>query len=210
MSKWIYDSAYRLTSPFGMRVHPITRKPKFHRGIDLVVVPGNGPLYAFVGGIVTHAKQGVAYSGIPAEMGIVVAVKDAKGYLHLYAHLSSANVKVGQTVKRGEMIGRQGTTGASTGNHLHYEIRKISSPSFGWTSTEAGVVEPTKYLQDYYKGATPLTPPKEEKPKMKSADANKIIPFLSAAYALAQDKESRDEIHRLANELRVASGQPKQ
>lgn len=56
MSKWIYDSAYRLTSPFGMRVHPITRKPKFHRGIDLVVVPGNGPLYAFVG-VLSHMQS---------------------------------------------------------------------------------------------------------------------------------------------------------
>jgi murein DD-endopeptidase MepM/ murein hydrolase activator NlpD len=211
MSNWSYDPAYRLTSPFGMRMHPIYKVPKFHRGIDLVVTPGNGTLYAFVAGVVTHAKQGVAFSGIPAEMGIVVAIKDDKGYLHLYAHLSSANVKLGQKVVRGQVIGRQGTTGVSTGNHLHYEIRKAASPSFGWTATEAGVVEPTKYLQDYYKVAEPVkVPSKEEEPLLKAADANKIIPFLSAAYAVAKDKASRDELNRLANELREASGQAKQ
>ncbi|MOA56576.1 hypothetical protein D3C78_1805790 [compost metagenome] len=95
---------------------------------------------------------------------------------------------------------------------MHYEIRKKASPSFGWTATEAGVVEPTKYLQDYYKAAAPVVtqPVKEEKPKMKAEDANKIIPFLSAGYAVAQDKASRDEFKRLANELRIASGQPTQ
>lgn len=211
MTQWAFDSDYRLTSPFGNRMHPILKVIKFHRGVDLVVAPGNGPLYAFVAGEVTHAKQGVAYSGIPAEMGIVVAIRDDKGFLHLYAHLSAATVKVGQKVDRGQMIGRQGTTGASTGNHLHYEIRKSASPSFGWTATEAGVVEPTKYLQDYYKSAAPVVvPSKEEKPLLKPADANKIIPLLSAVYGVAMDKATRDEAHRLANELRIASGQPKQ
>ncbi|OBZ08036.1 M23 family metallopeptidase [Bacillus sp. FJAT-26390] len=213
MSNWGYDPSYRLTSPFGMRMHPVLHVNKFHRGVDLVVTPGNGPLHAFVAGTVMYAKQGVPGIGIPAEMGIVVAIKDDKGFLHFYAHLSAAAVKVGQKVACGQVIGYQGTTGASTGNHLHYEIRKKASPSFGWTSTEAGVVEPTKYLQEYYKAAAPVVVPpvKEEvKPKMKAEDANKIIPFLSAAHALAQDKASRDEAHRLANVLREASGQPKQ
>ncbi|OMF35252.1 hypothetical protein BK133_11120 [Paenibacillus sp. FSL H8-0548] len=162
MANWDYDSNYRLTSPFGMRDHPIKMIPIFHRGVDLVVTPGNGPLYAFVAGTVIYAKQGIPGIGIPAEMGIVVAIKDDKGYLHLYAHLSAAVVKVGQQVLRGQKIGNQGTTGASTGNHLHYEIRKTASPSFGWTVTEAGVVEPTKYLQDYYKVAAPVVEPQKE------------------------------------------------
>ncbi|MOA67309.1 Peptidase family M23 [compost metagenome] len=52
-----------------------------------------------------YAKEGVPGIGIPKEMGIVVAIKDDKGYLHVYAHLSAAVVKVGQTVERGQMIG---------------------------------------------------------------------------------------------------------
>ncbi|MGG1638244.1 M23 family metallopeptidase [Paenibacillus sp. NRS-1760] len=212
MSNWIYDPSYRLTSPFGMRMHPILKVNKFHRGVDLVVTPGNGPLHAFVEGTVMYAAMGKPGIGIPAEMGIVVAIKDDKGYLHLYAHLSTAVVKVGQKVAKGQAIGNQGTTGSSTGNHLHYEIRRAATPRHGWTDTEAGVVEPTKYLQDYYKAAAPIVvPPKVEvKPMLKPEDANKIIPFISAAYGLAKDKASRDEAHRLANELRTASGQPKQ
>jgi len=209
MSNWSYDPSYRLTSPFGMRMHPVLHVNKFHRGVDLVVTPGNGPLHAFVAGTVMYAGLGKPGIGMPAEMGIVVSIKDDKGFLHLYAHLSVAAVKVGQKVARDQLIGRQGTTGASTGNHLHYEIRKTASPSFGWTATEAGVVEPTKYLQDYFKAAAPVVvPPKVEvKPMLKPEDANKIIGFLKAGYGATEDKEARNEYNRLANELRIASGQ---
>lgn len=97
MSNWSYDPTYRLTSPFGLRIHPVSKVPKFHRGVDLVITPANGPLYAFVAGIVVHSNHGIAYSGIPAEMGIVVAVRDDRGFLHLYAHLSAAVVRVGDS-----------------------------------------------------------------------------------------------------------------
>jgi hypothetical protein len=92
--------------------------------------------------------MGVTGSGF-GNYGNVVAIRDAKGFLHVYAHLSAIVVKVGQTVERGQMVGRQGTTGLSTGEHLHYEVRKACSPSFGYTPTEAGVVEPTAYLQAF-------------------------------------------------------------
>ncbi|MEY8748643.1 M23 family metallopeptidase [Bacillales bacterium AN1005] len=144
-----------------MRVHPVSGVNKFHRGIDLVVSPADGPIYAFVAGEVMHAKMGVSGSGF-GNYGIVVAIRDDKGYLHVYAHLSAAGVKVGQQVKRGQLIGKQGSTGISSGAHLHYEVRKAASPQYGYTPTEAGVVEPTKYLTDYYgqapvKGAKPVT-----------------------------------------------------
>ncbi|WP_138751135.1 M23 family metallopeptidase [Paenibacillus sinopodophylli] len=215
MSNWTYDPKYRLTSPFGMRMHPKLHVNKFHRGVDLVVTPGNGPLHAFVAGTVLYAKLGVPGIGIPAEMGIVVAIKDNKGCLHIYAHLSAAIVKVGDKVTKGQMIGKQGTTGASTGNHLHYEVRKAAAPLYGWTATEAGVVEPTQYLQDYYKAVAPVVAPaKEEKAKMKAVDANKIITrFLSPAWNDAKkkgDSAGMLEANRLANELRIASGQPVQ
>jgi hypothetical protein len=140
---------YRLTSPFGYRIHPVDHVKRFHRGVDLVTAPSNGPIRAFVGGKVLHAKMGAVGSGF-GNMGNVVAVMDNTGHLHVYAHLSSVAVEVGQTINQGDAVGNQGSTGKSTGPHLHYEVRKASSPSFGWTQTEAGVVEPTKYLQDYY------------------------------------------------------------
>lgn len=192
---------YKLTSPFGYRIHPVYKTRKFHKGVDLVVTPSNGPLYAFVAGEVVHAKDGVKDSGF-GGYGITVAIKDAKEYLHCYAHLSATEVKVGQKVERGQLIGRQGSTGVSTGPHLHYEIRKKSSPSYGYTESESGVVEPTQYLIDYYA---------KELPKVEKEDANKIINnYLKPAYATAKTQAEKQEIGRLADSLRVASGQPKQ
>jgi len=201
--------SYRLTSPFGYRIHPVYKVKKFHKGVDLVTTPSTGPLYAFVAGEVTHAKEGTKGSGF-GGYGIVVAIKDDKGYLHCYAHLSMATVKVGQKVERGQMIGRQGNTGVSTGAHLHYEIRKKCTPSFGYTETESGVVEPTKYLQDYYAGASVPVVDKGEI-EMDVVDVNKIIDkYLKPAWGAAKKTAEKQEIGRLADTLRVASGQPKQ
>ncbi|HBU81778.1 MAG TPA: hypothetical protein DEF35_09080 [Paenibacillus sp.] len=174
-------NGYRITSPFGMRTHPVSGLQKFHRGIDLVVNPSDGPIYAFVDGEVMHAKMGVSGSGF-GNYGIVVAIKDDKGYLHVYAHLSAAGVKVGQQVKRGQLIGKQGSTGISSGAHLHYEVRKACTPQFGYTATEAGVVEPTQYLINYY-GQTPV---KEDKPvtqPVTTRDINVPSKWAEAAWA---------------------------
>lgn len=192
---------YQLTSPFGYRIHPIYKTKKFHKGVDLVTTPSTGPIYAFVAGEVIHAKEGVKGSGF-GGYGIVVAIKDRNGFLHCYAHLSMTTVKVGQKIERGQMIGRQGSTGITTGPHLHYEIRKKSSPLFGYTETESGVVEPTQYLTDYYG---------EKMPMLEIKDANSIIEkYLKPAYGAATTREERKEIGRLADSLRIASGQPKQ
>ncbi|OAB34271.1 hypothetical protein PMSD_14995 [Paenibacillus macquariensis subsp. defensor] len=199
--------SYRLTSPFGYRIHPVYKVKKFHKGVDLVTTPSTGLLYAFVAGEVTHAKEGTKGSGF-GGYGIVVAIKDDKGYLHCYAHLSMVTVKVGQRVERGQMVGRQGNTGVSTGAHLHYEIRKKCMPSFGYTETESGVVEPTKYLQDYYAGVS--VPVDKGEIEMKATDANKIInTYLKPAYDTAKTAADKKEMGRLADELRVASGQAK-
>nr|WP_244988090.1 M23 family metallopeptidase [Paenibacillus xylanexedens] len=159
----IQFEGYRLTSPFGWRIHPVHKTRKFHKGVDLVVSPSNGPLYAFVGGEFLHAKMGVTGSGF-GNYGNTVAIWDDMGYLHIYAHMSSVSVTVGQRVKYGGKIGNQGSTGISAGPHLHYEIRKKTSPSFGFTVDESGVVEPTQYLINYYrqqptvdKGEEPMT-----------------------------------------------------
>lgn len=149
---------YRVTSPYGWRNHPITKKRAFHTGIDLVK-SHKAPIQAFIGGKVLFAgfgKTGTGFGGY----GNVVLIGDSNGRGHVYAHLDSVSVKVGQTVKAGQTIGRQGNTGNSTGSHLHYEIRKKaeSKPPYGWIADRANnCVEPTKYVETY---TTPKKPAK--------------------------------------------------
>ncbi|MBO9596710.1 MAG: M23 family metallopeptidase [Cohnella sp.] len=154
---------YRITSPFGPRIHPVTHNPHFHTGIDLVK-SHKAPIGAFVAGKVVHAGEGKLGTGF-GNMGNVVAVKDDRGCLHCYVHLDSVSVKVGQAIERGQEIGKQGSTGKySTGSHLHYEIRKKSEPSFGWIESEPDrCYEPTQYLIDYYKAKDDEPMTKEEK-----------------------------------------------
>lgn len=142
---------YRVTSQYGLRRSPINGNQEFHPGIDLVK-GHREPIYAFVAGEVMFAGEGESGSGF-GGYGIAAAIRcPITGHLHVYAHLDSAGVRVGQKVERGQLIGRQGTTGQSTGSHLHYEIRKTSSPQFGWRADRANnTFEPRAYLQEFYK-----------------------------------------------------------
>lgn len=135
-----YYRGYRVTSPYGNRTHPITRKPEFHKGIDLVIAH-QSPIKAFVGGTVVHAKVGISGSGF-GNYGNVVAIKGKDGYITMYAHLHAVKVKTGQVVTAGTVIGTQGNTGASAGSHLHFEVRSKSTPSFGYGTH----VNPVTYL----------------------------------------------------------------
>lgn len=99
---------------FGMRMHPVFRDWRFHHGLDLTARHGT-PVYATGEGLVTLAK----YSG---GYGQVVFVNHGYGFETRYAHLSKIKVSEGQKVKRGELLGLVGSTGTSTGPHLHYEV----------------------------------------------------------------------------------------
>ena len=139
---------YLITSPFGFRNEPFTGKRTFHTRIDLVK-SHKAPIHAFTSGIVTHAKFGATGSGF-GGCGNVVAIKDKNGCLHVYAHLDGINVKIGANISKGQVIGTQGYTGKSTGSHLHYEVCKTSSPSFGWIADRANnCFEPTAYLKSF-------------------------------------------------------------
>ncbi|MCM1214096.1 MAG: SH3 domain-containing protein [Lachnospiraceae bacterium] len=111
----------RLTSPYGVRIHPITKVQSMHWGID-IGANGGTPIYATVDGFVmTNAYDANGYGNYLC----IVAVDGTK---HYYAHMKSAGIpKVGDLVYAGMKIGYVGTTGASTGNHLHYEIRKTDN-----------------------------------------------------------------------------------
>lgn len=136
---------YTQTSSYGWRMHPIDKVKKFHAGIDLVK-EHRAPIHPFVPGIVVYAGLGKAGTGV-GGYGNVVAIKAVDGTCHVYCHLDSVAVKVNQQVTTSTVIGRQGATGKVTGSHLHYEIRKKSSPSLGWTTDqENSTLDPIAYL----------------------------------------------------------------
>lgn len=108
----------KIVSGFGYRFHPILHHRRMHTGIDLTASKGTA-VYATGDGVVEAAGSNIAaYSGY----GIVCVVNHGYGFKTLYAHLSAVEVRPGQKVKRGEMIGKVGSTGLSQGPHLHYEV----------------------------------------------------------------------------------------
>lgn len=107
----------RMASGFGMRVHPIYKVRKLHTGCDFSA-PRGTPVYATGDGKVKLVRSD--YGGY----GKQIEIDHGYGYITKYAHLDKFNVKKGQSVKRGEIIGFVGNTGSSTAPHLHYEIIK--------------------------------------------------------------------------------------
>ena len=109
-----------LSSVFGVRTSPFTETPVFHHGLDIVARTGT-PVLASASGV-------VAKSGYEAQYGNVVVIDHGAGYRSVYAHMSSAGVEEGEFVNRGEELGKVGSTGRSTGPHLHYEVRVNGLP----------------------------------------------------------------------------------
>jgi murein DD-endopeptidase MepM/ murein hydrolase activator NlpD len=118
----------RLTSPFGMRVHPIYGTTRLHMGLDLAAPTGT-PVKAAADAVVVSA-------GTHGGYGLAVVLDHGGALATLYGHLSSIDVRAGDVVRRGDPIGLVGSTGASTGPHLHFEVRVSGTP-----------VDPVPYLR---------------------------------------------------------------
>lgn len=125
---WPVPGYYKINSPFGMRLHPITGTYRMHNGID---ISGSGiygkPILAAEDGQVAIASYNAG------GYGYYVMINhgqddSSNSYATLYAHMTSYTVKVGQSVKKGDVIGYVGSTGDSTGPHLHFEIRINGTP----------------------------------------------------------------------------------
>jgi len=123
-----YPVQGNVTSGYGKRENPITQMPDFHSGIDISASSGT-PIRATADGV-------VSYSDGTAHSGNVVILKHGFGFSTVYAHNKENAVKVGQKIKRGDLLAYVGSTGKSTGPHVHYEI---------WAKGK--VVNPRDFLQ---------------------------------------------------------------
>ena len=125
---WPVPGHTRISSNYGNRTDPFTKKTTFHAGID-IPAPKGSAIVAAADGKVTMAKTNGGY-------GKCVKIDHGSGIIAIYAHCNEMLVKVGDKVKKGDLIAKVGTTGRSTGNHLHFEVR-----------VNGKTVDPIKYLK---------------------------------------------------------------
>lgn len=110
----IWPASGYVSSEYGSRIHPISGRAQPHNGIDIAALRGT-PVYAPADGVVTYAGDRGGY-------GLTVVIDHGYGVETLYAHNSRLHVSRGQVIRRGDLISAIGTTGISTGPHLHYEV----------------------------------------------------------------------------------------
>lgn len=125
----IWPTRGRLASPFGYRRNPFTRRRQFHKGLD-IAAPRGTKIIAPADGVVTFEDWFSTY-------GRTVEITHSSGMKTRYAHMHRAKVKLGQKVKRGDLVGLVGNTGRSVASHLHYEVHK-----------NGRVVNPMYYIMD--------------------------------------------------------------
>lgn len=142
------DKVFTITSPWwSERVNPITGQTEIHRGLD-ISTGGNDTVYSILTGVV-HSK------GYDSSMGNWIIIHDNQvvsstyGYASLYMHLKeSASVNIGEAVLKNQPIGIEGSTGDSTGIHLHVEMQNISrfQNQWHWSYTKSDYLDPTQFM----------------------------------------------------------------
>ncbi|WP_139314600.1 M23 family metallopeptidase, partial [Desulfosporosinus metallidurans] len=121
MSNWPLPDYHTISSPYGWRTHPITKAKSLHTGAD-IPAPSGTPISAAGAGT-------VIYSGWYGAYGNTVIVDHGKGLSSMYPHQSKIAVSNGQNLNAGDLVGYVGSTGWSTGPHLHLEVRINGNPT---------------------------------------------------------------------------------
>ena len=121
VSTWPVPGFYEISDPFGWRIHPITHKHSLHTGTD-IVAPTGAPIHAAGAGVVLIAGWNSAY-------GNMTIIDNGNSISTLYGHQSAMAVTEGQSVQANQVIGYVGSTGWSTGSHLHFEVRVGGNPT---------------------------------------------------------------------------------
>lgn len=150
--KGALGKGWRVTSYMGWRIHPVKKTRKHHNGTDIIYTSKERGVFAPYAGTVTYAgpSKTKKSDGEPGGFGYYVKIThriNGEFYSSLYAHLvkGSMKVKKGDKVKAGDLLGTMGTSGMSTGVHLHWEIWK--GKTHGWTDNGKGFVEPIEFMK---------------------------------------------------------------
>jgi murein DD-endopeptidase MepM/ murein hydrolase activator NlpD len=137
---------WKITSLMGNRIHPVTKAPKHHNGTDIWSPHEPCWIEAAYDGVITEAKKSTAAGGGFGNFVMIAHKINGEQYTTLYAHMqdNSIKVKVGQKVEAGTPIGKMGTTGMSTGKHLHWELHK--GKKYEWSATGLNFIEPVAFF----------------------------------------------------------------
>lgn len=138
---------FKVTSYMGMRIHPVTKQKKHHNGTDIWSFHEPCIIEAPYDGKVLEAKKSTAPGGGFGNYVILLHKIDGVFYTTLYAHMQDGSIKVkkGQKVQAGQMLGKMGTTGMSTGKHLHWELRL--GKSHIWDANGKNYIEPIAFFK---------------------------------------------------------------
>ncbi len=179
---------------YGIRMHPIHKVDKFHKGIDLVAHLGT-PVFVTADGTVTQVQSN------KGGYGKHIVIDHGNGYTTLYAHLNSFNIRVNDKVELGQKIGSVGSTGASSSPHLHYEVR-----------LDDKAVDPENYGAIAFDNAKEGSlPKKDESGMIKKVDKQKIIEGAKKMFGLKEilqfeeSNEKQKSVETYANKFGVVN-----
>ncbi|WP_277924584.1 M23 family metallopeptidase [Limnothrix sp. FACHB-708] len=168
-----------ISSSFGWRVHPILGYSRFHAGTDLSAPLGT-PVVAVLDGK-------VSIGGFLGGYGLTVVLDHGDTQKTLYGHLSEIFVKPGATVKQGEVIGRVGSTGMSTGPHLHFEVRQLTAQ--GWV-----VTDPAKFLAGASSPIAATDKPKDPFEALMAATIEAVKSSYKVQYAVIDETKAAAQV----------------
>jgi murein DD-endopeptidase MepM/ murein hydrolase activator NlpD len=183
--------AWKVKSKMGWRIHPVKKEKKHHNGTDIIPGSTKGPVYiesAYPGKVMYAGPSKQKKSnGEPDGFGYYVKVSsmiDGKWYSSLYAHLEkgSLQVKTGDKIEAGKVLGKMGTTGMSTGVHLHWEV--WAGKEHGWSADGKGFVEPIEFTKALIQAEKAKGFAKEATPE--DVDADAVVEKKPAAKAAAK------------------------
>jgi murein DD-endopeptidase MepM/ murein hydrolase activator NlpD len=176
---------WKITSAMGMRIHPVTKVAKHHNGTDIWSPHEPCWIEAPYDGVVVDARKSTAAGGGFGNFVTLSHKINGEDYVTIYAHMLDGSIKVkqGQKIEAGTPLGKMGSTGMSTGKHLHWELQK--SKKYTWNATGLNFIEPVAFfdalikleaIKGTAKNETPVDAPVAPAPVHGSAPAPKPAP----------------------------------